>query len=280
LDRRGINLPLCGPDHSGLKWPVSDINYDAAVGAYDLHSYLDDFALMPPGMSSPEQGLKAWVDYANARGKPFFMTEFGTMKYGWYGRHPGPASHRACINNAEVILRCLHLGVEGFNRWSFVNRGDLDGQWQLVDTWDIDRQALLPEFRPHPGAYLGYGIITRFLKRGSTILATHVDGVISGWQQYVHAQGWRSPDGHHTLAVLTSTEEATDITLDITGLSGPTTWHKYQFTSATHADPQATLNPLTSFTTNPNQAQLHDHVPGLSITIYSTKHLTHAQPAQ
>jgi len=35
-------------------------------------------------------------------------------------------------------VRGINAGVDGFNRWSFINRGDLDGQWQLLRTWQSE----------------------------------------------------------------------------------------------------------------------------------------------
>ena len=67
-----------------------------------------------------------------------------------------------------------NAGVDGFNRWSFLNRGDLDGQWQLVDTWDREHKRLLADFPPHPNSYFCLGLLSRFTARHSAVLATHV----------------------------------------------------------------------------------------------------------
>jgi hypothetical protein len=71
---------------------------------------------------------------------------------GWGGNHPGPSTWPAAIKDAELVVRALNVGAEGFNRWSFVNRGDLDGQWQLVDTWDPATQNLLRTQPSPPGS--------------------------------------------------------------------------------------------------------------------------------
>ena len=76
---------------------------------------------------------------AHARGVPFFFSELGT----WVGKDPEgwpvsavPRSYANQLHNAEKVIHGINLGMDGFNRWSFTNRGDLDGQWQLVRTWD------------------------------------------------------------------------------------------------------------------------------------------------
>jgi hypothetical protein len=35
---------------------------------------------------------------------------------------------------ASLVVRGINAGVYGFNRWSFTNRGDLDGQWRSIKT--------------------------------------------------------------------------------------------------------------------------------------------------
>ena len=57
----------------------------------------------------------------------------------------------------------MNVGVDGFNRWSFTNRGDLDGQWQLVRTFDTNTWQYFKRVAPEPVPYFSYGILTRFL---------------------------------------------------------------------------------------------------------------------
>ena len=65
----------------------------------------------------------------------------------------------------------MNLGIDGFNHWSFVNRGDQDGQWQFVDTWNrcgtLARRAA-----PHRDAYYVLGLATRHLPHRAEVLAT------------------------------------------------------------------------------------------------------------
>ena len=75
-------------------------------------------------------------------GKPLFLSELGTMVYGWRTNNSGPARFESALKDAELMVHALNLGVDGFNRWSFVNRGDLDGQWQKISTWDETNKTL------------------------------------------------------------------------------------------------------------------------------------------
>jgi hypothetical protein len=63
--------------------------------------------------------------------------------------------------------------VDGFNRWSLINRGDFDGQWQMIDTWDPATKTLLKSFPPKPNAYLVYGLISRLPALSLTIYSSH-----------------------------------------------------------------------------------------------------------
>ena len=67
-------------------------------------------------------------------------------------------------------------GIDGMNRWSFTNVGNLDGQWQLIDTWDTARHCLKERITPHKNAYYGLGLINRFTAKHSDVLQTIVNG--------------------------------------------------------------------------------------------------------
>ena len=137
LDQKKLNLRISGPDWTDL--PVFDpakIDFDQYIGAYDIHSY--------QGMDEAKQQiLEQWADWANKHNKPLFLSELGDMRIGWKDTNPGPKSFKAALSNAESILRGMAAGVGAFNRWSFTNRGDLDGQWQLIRTWDMENQKYL-----------------------------------------------------------------------------------------------------------------------------------------
>ena len=157
LDAAGLHVKLSGPDWTSL--PPFDrrkIDFDKSIGAYDIHSYdgID---------ASGERIIRDWVRWAHSRKKPFFVTEFGNMSLGWGGENPGPKSFDAALSNASDMISCLNIGVDGMNRWSFVNRGDLDGQWQLIRTWDRKKKSFLKKIEPEPAAYFGFAIMSRYM---------------------------------------------------------------------------------------------------------------------
>jgi hypothetical protein len=217
LDRSGIAVPLSGPDWTDLPalYPVN-IDFDHLIGAYDVHSYYARPAWHAGDGYPMAQGLAHladWVGWAHARGKPLFLSEIGSMTFGWGGTDPGPGSYLANLQNAAMIVEALRLGVDGVNRWSFVNRGNLDGEWQLVDTWDPAANRLLDRAVPHPNAYAMFGLVSRFTAARSSILATNVDGGVIEGLARVHAVALRSPHGAITLLVVNDGPETLEATV-------------------------------------------------------------------
>jgi len=60
------------------------------------------------------------------------------MNLGWGSDDPNQKSFDAALSNASDVIRGLRAGVDAFNRWRYTNRGNLDGQWQLVKTFDLE----------------------------------------------------------------------------------------------------------------------------------------------
>ena len=204
LDRRGISIPLSGPDWNFIGGVnPEELDFDPVIGAYDLHTY-EAF--------NPAAAAK-WVEYARSKGKPFLLTEFGNMALGWGESNPGPKSYAAVLSNARTVMLGLNVGVGAFNRWSFLNRGDLDGQWQLVRTWDMEARRYLKQASPEPVAYYGYGIFTRFSAPRSEVLGQTVDP----GDGKVLAAALRSPKGNLSLWVANIGSETRPVTVRIPG---------------------------------------------------------------
>jgi hypothetical protein len=206
LNKKNILLPLSGPDWTDLPpFNADKIDFDQYIGAYDIHSY--------QGVDSNKQKIIShWVNYARDHNKPFFLSEMGDMRLGWGDNNPGPKSFKAALSNAETILRGMEAGVGAFNRWSFANRGDLDGQWQLIRTWDMDNRKYLKHVVIEPVAYYGYGIITRFCVKHSEIVSSKIKGVSD-----VLSQTLKSPSGKLTTYILNPGDNALNIDLKING---------------------------------------------------------------
>ena len=268
LDRRGLAVGISAPDFAypqRTKLKIFDWN-DPAVGAFDMHDY---FA------SPAEPWIPPLVKQAHARGVPFFISEFGT----WVGKDPEgyptsdvPKLYANQLNNARKVLRGLNLGVDGFNRWSFTNRGDLDGAWQLVRTWDPIGWKYLPRVTPEPVPYYSYGILTRFMAKHSSVLETRTQG------DRVMAAALRSPKGNVTVYVLNKSAAKEAVTLTLADLKGLGSLHKYQVTEELIGKDGYQMKPLETYQITGGTLSAHETLPPQSITVYSSYRLMPDDP--
>ena len=176
------------------------------------------------------------------------------------------------------MVRLANVGVDGFNRWSFLNRGDLDGQWQLVDTWDRSQKKLLHNFPPHPNSYFCLGLLSRFTAKHSAVLASRVEGgSLADWQR-VFCAALRSPRGNLTLAVVNDAPQEFDLKLVLQALSQPARLCRYRYGEAERDRADVKVNPQKEFSLGPATDELRDKLPPNSLTIYSTYKLQHDAP--
>lgn len=236
LDEKGIKTPISGPDWTEL--PVFDANkidFDPYIGAYDIHSY--------HGIDNDKQKiLSDWANWAKSKNKPLFLSEIGDMNLGWKDSNPGPKTFEAALSNMESILRGMEVGVQAFNRWSFTNRGDLDGQWQLIRTWDIEKKEYLKDVKPEKAAYYGYGIITRFCAKNSKVIKTTTEG-----EPGVLSQSLESPSGKLTTYILNKTDRMINVLLRYQEAS-QSKIYLYQVASGEVESDDFKLNPRMKYT--------------------------------
>ena len=255
LDAKGISLPLSGPDWTDqppFGGGIPDL--DPHLGAYDVHTY--------KGLDAAGQGtIDGWVAHARELKKPFFVSEFGNMGHGWGGVDPGPRTYPALLSNAEVVIRGLRSGVDGLNRWSFTNRGDLDGQWQIVRTWDPKARAYLDRVTPEPVPYFGFGLLTRFFARHSSIVDVQVESSPALANDLL-AAAVTSPKGRLTAFILNQGPEPADSSIVVPGAKTPLFVYQIverDLAEGTTLAPKARLAPSAS----PHALQL----PARSLTV-------------
>ena len=281
LDKRGLSLPLSGPDLTGgvPELDPKQFDFHELLGAYDFHSYDENFDWISQGqMLRFDRNTAAWADWAHQQGKPLFMSEFGTMANGWGGAHPGPGGYRSVLKDAELVVRRLNAGADGFNRWSFINRGDLDGEWQFIDTWDPQAGKLRKTFTPHPNTYFGLGLLSRFSAKHSAVLACRVEGgTIQQWQR-LFAVALRSPKGQLTLAVVNDAPQDFDLTLELAGQSKGVRLYRYDMTERDRERADLKIAPQAEFSLSMPAATWRDQVALRSLTIYSTYKLAPGDP--
>lgn len=281
LDRRGIPLPVSGPDWTDLpELKPAQIDFDPYIGAYDLHSYLAIFDGMRSGypLSLAEKRLGEWSRWAHDRGKPMFLSELGTMVFGFTGKEPGPGIYESGLKDAALVVRGIRAGVDGFNRWSFMNRGDLDGQWQLLDTWDLDEAKLKNRFTPHPNTYYLFGLLSRFTAKHSEVLPLAVEGRQEPDARQLVAAALRSPKGQVSLLVVNEMYWDVDAAISIEGLAPGTVLHRYRIDGAARDRAEVAVNPTARFPLGPDRPGFADRIPRLSVTVYSSYELGHHQP--
>jgi len=276
-----LPVTLAGPDL--VETPCSDVT-DAMVshfGAFEVHSYggaydwrnEHAFDWCYPMREGVEK-FAAWVAYARRHGKPFFLGELGTFDYGMGESKPEPGSYDAALKDVEYAIRLANVGVEGFCRWSFVNRGNLDGQWQLVDTWDPEKECPRATIEPHPNSFYLWGLLCRFISAGATVLDAKLTGGGDGRFQRVFGTAVRNPDDSLTLAVVNDSETWGDLQVSVAGTPAETTFHRYRVGLVNRDDSRAEVQPEGPF-----GADFTDTLPPMSFTVYSTIRRRHDECA-
>ncbi|MDR2680795.1 MAG: glycoside hydrolase family 5 protein [Tannerella sp.] len=262
FDKRGITIPISGPDWTSM--PVFNeekLTFAPYVQSVDIHSY--------DGINAAgELNLKRWAEWAHANGKPFFLTEYGNMKLGYGDDHPGPKSFEASLSNADDVLRALRAGVDGVNRWSFTNRGNLDGQWQLIKTYDRENKVYLKDVEPENEAFYGFAILSRFFSKYSSVVECSVNRPDS----VLVSAALLSPKGELSIFLVNSTKD--DLTVNLGIASFPEKkMNIYQVTKETVIRPGFEMNVIQHFNSS---KKIRLKLPAGSITTVSSYSLKHS----
>jgi len=213
--RQGLNeaglghIGLMGPDTcTHMYWPIprmleNGADPDPHIQAYCMHQYHSHFDWDKPSANcgtdpmsvSVDRQLATYCAYAHAHGKPYLVTEIGMFHYGWrWGDPAGIARHDNVLLETEFIVRGLAKGADGFLRWAWLNPGNKDGWWQLIETVDGSDQ-------PVRDSYYGYGTLYRQVDRNADMLMTCVhSGDIKA--NTIHAAAVANRDGSRSLLVV------------------------------------------------------------------------------
>ena len=161
------------------------------------------------------------------------------------------------------------MGVEGFNRWSFINRGDLDGHWQMIDTWDPATKTLLKSFPPKPNAYFVYGLISRLTAKHSTLVATEVGGRPDRRDKPRVCRGAPQPESPMYWIIVNDAPRAWPARLRVSG-ANRSRLHQYQVTFQQKDNLSLKIAPAFKARLKAGEAVFSDELPAMSLTIYST----------
>ena len=126
--------------------------------------------------------------------------------------------------NAERVIEGMNLGVNAFNRYSFTNRGNLDGEWQFVRTYNPATWEFYKRATPEPVPYYAYGILTRFMAKQSSVLA------VEGSNSFLCLTAVRSPRGNLTIYALNKSEALQPVAVKVANWKDPRTLYKYLVT--------------------------------------------------
>lgn len=274
LDDRGLaNIPISGmdrtasfPAYTPQLYPISD-----KLGAYDFHFYNDSFDFRSNGaLARSVNTTLGWTAGAHQAGKAFFISEFGTMANGWNGFPDGPACYESVLNDAEFVVRRINAGVDGLNRWSFVNRGDQDGNWQFIETFDRKEKKMLKDYCPRANTYYLLGLLPRFIAKHSDVLACDISGGKIGEWQRVFAMALRSPKGSLTFAVVNDAPNEFTLRVDLRNPGPAREMYRYSTTLGERDRADLRIHPQKTVAIGENAATFVDRIEPLSLTIFST----------
>ena len=256
-----LEVLLAGPDWTDMPpFDIDKLEDLPKFDAYDIHSY--------HGVGDEgEENLKRWSSWVHEQGKPFLLTELGNMNLGWGGNDPGPSTFEAALSNADDIIRGMKSDVDGFNRWSFTNLGNLDGQWQLVRTYDVEKGEYLKTIEEEPLAYYGFGIISRFLSKQSSVLTCESARVVKD----INFTAVTSPNGHLSVFMVNKGKEDVQVKIEIEHLESEEIY-LYVCNQKVITEAGYQMNPQNSFAVNDI---ISFDFPAESICTLSTSKLMH-----
>ncbi len=265
LDKQGIGLPLAGTEYfDGVKqdgrvvdWWRHNYNWEHCkpyLGIWENHEY----AYSQQGIYSPRpipdrEIPVLWGEFAGA----------DNTNYDWN------------INVARWQVGSPQNGIDGFARWSYYNRDDLDGKFAFVRTLDLGSGKLLDRFEPAPNLYWMDGALSRYTAKGSRVYSSSAD------HEALTATLFRSPAGHWTLVTVNNDPVmALDVEFDFQSWSENRVFHRYTVTTDNVKDRTegVRLEADAAFEITPQRNRLSDRLPPLSIVVFSDRLLAHDAP--
>jgi hypothetical protein len=263
---QGIKIPLSGPDWVSLPpCEPEKMGFEKYLGSFDIHSYFGFY-----NKNNGEKVIGDWVAFAKSKNKPFFITEIGNMDLGWGTDNPGPKSFKAALSNASDVALGMNLGVDGFNRWSFTNRGDMDGQWQLVNTYNLKTKKYTEQVLPENEAYYGFAMLTRFMGKYASVLSVKSDQKLEG----LVMTAYKNSDGNISVLIVNNRKDQFLVDVALENFSAKRLFYLYQITESLVKSPHFKLNPTNTYK---NSGKLNKiQILPESITVLTTNGLLQA----
>jgi hypothetical protein len=137
----------------------------------------------------------------------------------------------------------MNLGVDAFNRWSFTNRGDMDGQWQLVNTYDLQTKTYTKTVKPENEAYYGFAMLSRFLGKYASVLSNKTDQQLEG----LVMTAYKNRDGNISILLVNNRKEPVAVNIAIEHTDKKRAFHFYEVTEALLKATTFQLNSVKNF---------------------------------
>jgi hypothetical protein len=265
LDKQGIALPLAGTEYfEGVKegnrvvdWWRHNYNWDHCkpyLGIWENHEYAYSQLGVYSPRPIPDRDIPIlWGEFAGA----------DNTHYDWN------------INVARWQIGSPQNGIDGFARWSYFNRDDLDGKFAFVRTVDSGTGKLLDRFVPAPNLYWMDGALSRYTAKGSRVYASSAN------HDALTATLFRSPADHWTLVVVNNDPVMSlDAKFHFQSWSEKRIFHRYAVTTDHVRDRTegVRLEADATFELTPEHHGLSDRLPPLSIMVYAERLLAHDAP--
>jgi len=283
IQKEKIQIAMTGPEEMFYFWESQNTqkNFIPLVDAFTYHEYMTindwwenrESKDWNPTLKIFTEPVKAAVKIAHDNNKPFFFSEHGTMQFGLKKDDRGPSMHAAMLKDVEFAVRFSNLGVDGFSRWSLLNRNNLDGQWGFIETYDRKNFKMLePEkYQPKENTYYGYGMLNRYIYRKSFVVKTDISNYSpTDSIPALHVASFISPNKTEaTIVVVNDKQETLNANFGIKGKNDYKKWYTYRFDYSQRNRNDLKMNPLKEICGK----KIKDKIPGMSITVYSTKKL-------
>jgi len=285
IAKEKLNIPLTGPEEMFYHWEAlqKQQSFSPYIGAFTYHEYMTIIDWWDsnsgkdwyPTLKSFTEPLKKAVQIAHQQNKPFFFSEHGTMHFGLLKDARGPSTFDAMMKDVEFAIRFSNVGVDGFSRWSLLNRGNLDGQWGFIETFDRSKMELLEaeKYTPKENTFYGYGMLMRYTYKKSLVIKNTIKAAPDDSISHIHAAAFLSPSKKEaTIYIINDKQITTSATINLDmNVKKYQKWYKYEFNITNRNKTEVVINPSDEMAAKESKIILQPN----SITVFSTKKINH-----
>jgi hypothetical protein len=140
----------------------------------------------------------------------------------------------------------------------------MDGQWQLVRTWDIGKKEYLKKVIPENTAYYGFAMFTRFIAKYASVLKTNPSEADTS----VSMISLRNPDGNLVFIILNQSGQNKNAGIIIKSESSIGNLYRYFYNESVPLEEDYSLDPAETIA---GSSKINLNIGKKSITVLSTK---------